>query len=206
MNKSVSALTQTIGITAVITCGALLVGCAGNSPKSTASVEAEKMPEQTVIVEQQASVTPSIENEGTTSGSSTVDQPKDVATITAIESDQVALQQPEQLTFHFGFDKAELGDEDKEILKQHAQYLRANPSMIVKVFGHTDHNGPKVYNEYLSKKRAEAVSAVLIAEGVQGSQIEIKAMADEYPLETAQHARDNRRVELEFDEMNLVSK
>jgi outer membrane protein OmpA-like peptidoglycan-associated protein len=129
----------------------------------------------------------------------------EVATVTYPDIDIEVTPKPEQLSFQFGFDKAELGEEDKAIIKQHAKYLIDNPEVIVKVVGHTDHNGPKAYNEYLSKKRAEAVAAILLAEGVMESQIDIKAMADEKPLETAQHASDNRRVELEFEQVNLVS-
>jgi len=199
-------LLHTIGLGAVLTCGALLVGCAGNSPKATAVAEPEKQPEQTVMVEQSQPVAGQPGVEQSQPEDKPIDTMTDVAAITAIDSDIIEVQKPEQLVFQFGFDKAELGGEDTEIIKQHAGYLKANPDMMVKVIGHTDQYGPKAYNEYLSKKRAEAVSTILIAEGVTKSQIEIKAMANDSPLENAKHARDNRRVELQFESLNLVSK
>ena len=187
------------GMGALLTCGALLVGCAGNNPKPMASISPETQTETTLPTEQNQ---PKIETN--TAESAPVNVTAEVATITYPDIDIDVTPQPEQLSFQFGFDKAELGDEDKAVIKQHAKYLLDNPEVMVKVVGHTDHYGPKAYNEYLSKKRA--VTAILLAEGVMESQIEIKAMADQKPLETAQHARDNRRVELKFEQMNLVSK
>ena len=188
------------GMGALLTCAALVAGCAGNHPKPMAAATPAVASEATLPAEQNP---PKLET--ITAESAPVNATADVATITYPDIDIAAATQPEQLSFQFGFDKAQLGDEDKAIIKQHARYLRENPELMVKVIGHTDHYGPKAYNEYLSKKRAEAVTAILLAEGVMESQIEIKAMADEQPLQAAHHARDNRRVELEFEQMNLVS-
>ncbi len=211
MNKSTNLVKQTIGMSAVLTCGALLIGCAGNSPKPSAAIEPVNTAEQTVMIEQSQPATEPVNIEQSSTGQPTTDNrsaetEKSPDVIAALDSDAIETPKPEHLIFQFGFDKAELGNEDKALIKQHAKYLRENPQVLVKVVGHTDHHGPKAYNEYLSKKRAEAVTAVLLAEGVLESQIEIKAMANDRPLETAQRARDNRRVELQFEEVNLVSK
>ena len=195
-----------LGIAALLTCGALLVGCAGNSPKPMASMSQEIQADATSSTEQNQAPTDQAKLEPITTEPAPVSEATEVATVTYPDIDIDVTPQPEQLSFQFGFDKAELGDEDKTIIKQHAKYLLENPEVIVKVVGHTDHHGPKAYNEYLSKKRAEAVATILLSEGVMESQIDIKAMADEKPLETAQQARDNRRVELEFEQMNLAGK
>lgn len=205
MKKSTDVLKHTLSVGAILTCGALLIGCAGKGPKSAASIEPETTPQQTVQVELQQPTAAVITAEQPAPESAADTELKDTNVIAALDSDAIEMHKPEQLVFQFGFDKSELGEEDKDIIKQHAQYLKTNPELMVKVVGHTDHHGPKAYNEYLSKKRAEAVTAILIAEGVLESQIEIKAMANDSPLETAQRARDNRRVELQFEEMNLVS-
>ena len=198
-HKSVTG--SILGISALMIGSTLLMGCAGNNPKTMASVSPESQTEATLPVEQNQ---PKLE--AITQVPEPVHETAEVATITYPDIDIEATPQPEQLSFQFGFDKSDLGDEDKAIIKQHAKYLLENPEVMVKVVGHTDRYGPKAYNEYLSKKRAEAVTSILLAEGVMESQIEIKAMADEKPLKTAQHASDNRRVELEFEQMNLVSK
>ena len=201
--KSITGPILSMG--ALLTCSALLIGCAGNNTKPSASVSQEMQQETTALTAQQLPASEQAKLESAPAEQVTPGETAEIATVTYPDVEIETTPQPEQQLFQFGFDKAELGDEDKEILKQHAKYLIENPEVIVKVVGHTDHHGPKAYNEYLSKKRAEAVTAILLAEGVMESQIEIKAMANDEPLETAQHARDNRRVELEFEQLNMVS-
>ena len=114
-------------------------------------------------------------------------------------------KQPAQRVFHFAFDKSELSEQDRAILEQHARYLLENPQLIVQIHGHTDHHGPREYNEYLSKRRAETVAQVLLAQGVKESQLVIDALADAQPLNNASGPGKNRRVEIEYTELNLVS-
>lgn len=206
MKKHLNTLKSVAGPIAVLTCGALLIGCAGNSPKSAASAQLDKQPEISLVTEQSSSSVKLVSVEPVTTTQAQEDDAADTATVIYPDIEIATNQQPEQRLFQFGFDQAALGEEDKDIIKQHAKYLVQNPEVVIKVIGHTDHYGPKAYNEYLSKKRAEAVTAILLAEGVMESQIQIKAMANDEPLETAQRARDNRRVELEFETINMVSK
>ena len=189
--------------------GALTVGCAGNGAKKTQTVEVQKSAaeinttdltaiESNPVVKNQMDESQPVENTLTTDSSATED-------VTYPDVELTENSKPQQLNFQFGFDKAELSEKDKEIISQHAQFLVDNPDMILKIQGHTDHHGPKVYNEYLSKKRAESVAKILIEEGVQESQLEIVALADDAPLADADDTRLNRRVELNYIEMNLVS-
>ncbi len=112
---------------------------------------------------------------------------------------------PEQVNFQFSFDKAELSEDDTNIVMQHAKFLIDNPETMLNINGHTDHYGPKVYNEYLSKKRADAIAKILIEAGVQESQLNISALANSEPLLDVEHTRMNRRVELKYTELNMVS-
>ena len=189
--------------------GALTVGCAGNGAKKTQTVEVQKSAaeinttdltaiESNPVVKNQMDESQPVENTLTTDSSATED-------VTYPDVELTENSKPQQLNFQFGFDKAELSEKDKEIISQHARFLVDNPDMILKIQGHTDHHGPKVYNEYLSKKRAESVAKILIEEGVQESQLEIVALADDAPLADADDTRLNRRVELNYIEMNLVS-
>jgi len=198
--------------------GSLAAGCASNGNKKTetaetsnpapvvASIETNSKAEQTVIsAETVIEKHKSIEAE---KSQAVAEQNLENPTATVITYPDVELSdntKPEQLSFQFGFDKAELSEEDKNIVMQHARFLVNNPEVILKIQGHTDHHGPKEYNEYLSKKRAESVAKILIEEGVQESQLEIVAMADDAPLAEAEDARMNRRVELQYSEINLVS-
>lgn len=198
-----------------ITAGVVTIGCASNGDKQT---QTTGVPDSAVTVTSAINENPVAET--TTEIKPEVEQ--HIATAqsveTAVTSAEVTTQEvtypdieskqnvkPEQLSFQFSFDKAELSDTDKQVITQHAHFLLDNPEMVLRIQGHTDHHGPRVYNEYLSKKRAEAVARILIEEGVQESQLEIIALANDKPLADIKDTRLNRRVELDYSEMNLVS-
>jgi outer membrane protein OmpA-like peptidoglycan-associated protein len=67
------------------------------------------------------------------------------------------------------------------------------------VTGHADRAGPDSYNMALSMRRADAVKAVLVREGVPANQIAVVARGESQPLvPTADGVREpqNRRVEI----------
>jgi outer membrane protein OmpA-like peptidoglycan-associated protein len=67
----------------------------------------------------------------------------------------------------------------------------------VRVEGHTDNVGNRAYNIELSRRRAEAVARVLIANGFPDAGIKRRGLAAEYPVaanETADGRAQNRRV------------
>jgi peptidoglycan-associated lipoprotein len=214
---------RTLGI--ILTCGALAVGCAGNraKPMSQETGPIASATETTAPVTN--SDTKPIENTNTeastpavtepvTTPSTTepVSKPAESAPVVASNStdsaaspDNAAVQQPTQMTFYFGFNKTSLDDQDKAVLKEHAHFLKANPTLVLEINGHTDNKGPHEYNEFLSKLRAEAVAKVLIGEGVSRSQLAINALADDKPLPDQSAPGKNRRVELQYDDMNMVS-
>ncbi len=69
----------------------------------------------------------------------------------------------------------------------------------VVIFSHTDNIGGKVYNEWLSGKRSEAVYEDLLRIGVAEEQIKIKNLGFENPVYTNQSANGrmmNRRVDI----------
>ncbi len=197
-------------IALALAAGVLTVGCAGNAAKQTQPSQSNVTPKEQAMVIEKSEVTSEKQHETS-----------DVITAAEVEAkietnpaapvipypdvDISENTKPEQLNFQFGFDKAELSEEDAEILKQHAKFLLDNPEIVLNINGHTDHHGPKVYNEYLSKKRADAVAKILIEAGVQEAQIKISALANDEPLLDVDNTRLNRRVELNYIEMNMVS-
>lgn len=209
---------RTLGI--ILTCGALAVGCAGKgvkpvTPETESVASAPVDQNDSKPAEEKASETVAVSpivdnaNEATPVSNEVAEKSTEITPVAddsgnkAEESTEI--RQPGQLTFYFGFDKTELNDSDKAILKEHARFLKANPSLILQVNGHTDHHGPRQYNEHLSKQRAEAVAKVLLAEGITRSQMVINALADDKPLAEQGSGKKNRRVELEYNELNLVS-
>jgi len=67
---------------------------------------------------------------------------------------------------HFDFDKSTLKPEAKTILKRNIQLLKDNPKAKVRIAGYTSASGTEAYNQRLSERRANAVQAYLINEGV----------------------------------------
>jgi len=67
---------------------------------------------------------------------------------------------------HFDFDKSTLKPEAQTILKRNIQLLKDNPKAKLRIAGYTSASGTHAYNQKLSERRANAVQAYLINEGV----------------------------------------
>jgi outer membrane protein OmpA-like peptidoglycan-associated protein len=77
----------------------------------------------------------------------------------------------------------------------------------VKIYGYTDSEGGKAYNEELSLRRADAVKRVLVGRGVQEKQITSLGMGEAQPVatnSTSAGRSKNRRVELHIDVPNAT--
>lgn len=84
-------------------------------------------------------------------------------------------------------------------IKDFADVLKENPDVKVKIVGHTDSDGDDASNLALSKKRAEAVKAILNKEfGIELSRMETEGKGELQPTDTnatAEGKANNRRVE-----------
>jgi outer membrane protein OmpA-like peptidoglycan-associated protein len=100
----------------------------------------------------------------------------------------------------FGFDKSNLEGIASLSLSQYAALLK-DPrcaTMKVEIAGHADYYGPAIYNQGLSERRAEAVSAALKEAGVTDSSLSTKGYGEKNPLDPANTIaarQKNRRVE-----------
>lgn len=83
--------------------------------------------------------------------------------VTAVEPKVVILAFED---VHFDFDKSTLKPEAQVILKKDIRILRDNPKARIRVAGYTSASGTEAYNQKLSERRAEAVKAYLVSEGV----------------------------------------
>lgn len=84
-------------------------------------------------------------------------------------------------------------------LVQLAQNLNRYPNSGVDVIGHTDNVGDASYNQNLSARRADAVSAILTSAGVDFSRIRSYGRGETQPIatnNTIQGRAMNRRVEI----------
>jgi hypothetical protein len=99
----------------------------------------------------------------------------------------------------FGFDSATLDAQGRQIVAQAAEEYRRGGQTQVTVTGHTDTSGSAAYNLELSQRRAEAVAAEMIRQGVPATEIETIGRGEEDLLvPTADGVREprNRRVEI----------
>ncbi|MBC7849590.1 MAG: OmpA family protein [Chitinophagaceae bacterium] len=86
-------------------------------------------------------------------------------------------------------------------LNQVAEILKADQILQVTITGHTDNAGKPEYNRALSKKRAEAVRAYLIKQGINALRLTSEGYGDEKPVgdnNTDDGKAKNRRVEIEL--------
>jgi OmpA-OmpF porin, OOP family len=99
----------------------------------------------------------------------------------------------------FDFDRADLTDRARQIIGEAAQNSRRVQSTRIEVAGHADRSGSPQYNQRLSQRRAEAVAAELVSQGVSRNEIMVQAFGETRPLvPTADGVREpqNRRVEI----------
>jgi outer membrane protein OmpA-like peptidoglycan-associated protein len=99
----------------------------------------------------------------------------------------------------FDWDKADLSDRARQIISEAAQASTAVATTQIEVSGYTDTSGTPAYNMGLSMRRAQAVGAELVKDGVAKNAIMIQAFGETHPLvPTGPGVREpqNRRVEI----------
>jgi OOP family OmpA-OmpF porin len=100
----------------------------------------------------------------------------------------------------FETSSAQLTSQARQVLDRVAESLVANPSIRVRVTGHTDSTGSRNYNTNLSQSRAEAVADYLAQRGVARARMQAQGFGPDRPVatnETVEGRLMNRRVELE---------
>lgn len=100
----------------------------------------------------------------------------------------------------FDFDKDVVKPESKPALDDIAKALSSNPTMRLKIIGHTDNQGTADYNLDLSSRRAANVSAALVGGyGIDPSRLSFEGAGLTKPIapnDTDEGRAKNRRVEL----------
>lgn len=109
-----------------------------------------------------------------------------------------ALQIPSTVLFEFDSDQLKPGAEG--VLRELLAVMNAHPELgHITVLGHTDNTGSAAYNLDLSERRAEAVRAWLVQNGVDPARVSAEGRGEEEPLEpndTPSGRAANRRVEV----------
>ncbi len=99
----------------------------------------------------------------------------------------------------FDWDRADLTERARQIVAEAAAASARVQLTRIEVNGYTDASGTAAYNKALSLRRAQAVQAELVRDGVAGKDIAVLGFGEDHPLVlTAPGAREpqNRRVEI----------
>lgn len=108
----------------------------------------------------------------------------------------------------FDFDKFFLRQKSEDILESLYLFMKENPSVHVKLDGHTDWIGTDQYNEVLSKQRALSAHKYLIDRGISPNRIENAWFGEAKPAvsntnpdgsDNADNRQLNRRVEIKVE-------
>jgi OOP family OmpA-OmpF porin len=90
-------------------------------------------------------------------------------------------------------------DEHAVALERVVAVLEENPSLRIRLDGHTDETGAAVFNFDLGERRAGAVAAFLREGGISGDRLEVRSFGPTRPIasnDTREGRSSNRRVEI----------
>jgi len=101
----------------------------------------------------------------------------------------------------FSPNSAWLSPQSNQSLAKLAVLLKKEPTLRVRLDGHTDDFGPERFNQVLSLKRAQQAREHLLGQGIVQARIDVKGYGSQQPADserTAKARARNRRVEIIF--------
>jgi peptidoglycan-associated lipoprotein len=104
-------------------------------------------------------------------------------------------------TIYFDYDASDIREDSRQALEQKVPILTANPSLRIRIAGHTDNRGSDEYNLALGQRRAAAAKRFLTDRGVDASRIDIVSLGEEQASDTGEGESAwsrNRRAEFEI--------
>jgi peptidoglycan-associated lipoprotein len=105
------------------------------------------------------------------------------------------------LVVYFDFDSSQIRSDFDDLLAAHGRYLASDPSLSVRLEGHTDERGSREYNIGLGERRAQAVRQILLLQGASASQLSTVSYGEERPAVFGSDDEAyslNRRVEIVY--------
>jgi OmpA-OmpF porin, OOP family len=102
----------------------------------------------------------------------------------------------------FDLNRATIKPVSDALLDEVAQTLKDHPELTkLEVQGHTDSQGPNLYNKRLSQKRSEAVKAAMVKRGIAAERLTPKGYGEDEPIatnDTKEGRAQNRRVQFKI--------
>jgi outer membrane protein OmpA-like peptidoglycan-associated protein len=111
--------------------------------------------------------------------------------------DNITLDMPAGITF--ATNSSDLNAAFFPILDKVAATLVQYDQTMIEVTGYTDSTGSAAYNQTLSQRRAQSVSAYLVSRGVRVQRLMVTGEGENHPIasnDTPQGRQANRRVEI----------
>jgi OOP family OmpA-OmpF porin len=102
---------------------------------------------------------------------------------------------------NFKRNSADIAPTSFPLLKQAVQVLKEYPTLKIEISGHTSDEGKRDFNMKLSEKRAQAVKAYLVKQGIDPKKVQTAGMGKTKPVadnKTGAGRAKNRRVEVEI--------
>ncbi len=108
---------------------------------------------------------------------------------------------------YFVYEATSLIESSKTDLDKVFNYMKDNPTAMIKIIGHTDSKGEEDYNQLLSKIRANSIKNYLNSKGIGWSRMKSVGLGESKPvaenitssgLDNKQGRQKNRRVEFEI--------
>ncbi len=146
----------------------LALSCFGCAKKKVAGPTEVQQPS---AAEQQAKKAPETIIEEKVAKVETKEMPSKVEEISGMFDD-----------IHFDFDKYDIREDAKPILKKVSDYLIKHTAQGILIEGHCDERGTSEYNLGLGDRRAKATRDYLVSLGVPSSRIEMISYGKEKPL------------------------
>ena len=100
---------------------------------------------------------------------------------------------------NFDINKDVVRPDAKEILQNDIKILKENPQLRVEIQGHTCDLGPAEFNRNLSDRRAQALKAYLISQGIAADRLTARGYGEDrprFPNDSEANRAKNRRAEL----------
>jgi len=85
------------------------------------------------------------------------------------------------LDVFFAYDSWTISEDGRQALSRDAEWIKSNPSVLVKVEGHCDERGTAAYNLVLGEKRAKATRNYLVELGVGANRLSVVSYGKERP-------------------------